>query len=206
MELINENFLKPTYFVDSDSKIVQSKATNLTTKAMTDAEKAIELFYYTRDEILYDPYDSLVSRKARYKASKTITEKKGWCIQKAVVLAALARAVGIPSRLHFADIQNHQTPEKLKKRNGNDVFIYHGYTDLFLNGKWIKATPAFNKSLCDKFGFKTVEFNGINDGILPSTTINGERYVEYLKDRGTDYDLPYKKMWITMINYYSNLK
>ena len=27
---------------------------------------------------------------------------------------------------------------------GTDLFVYHGYAELFLDGKWVKATPAFN--------------------------------------------------------------
>jgi transglutaminase-like putative cysteine protease len=196
-----EQYLAPTYFIDSDSDFVRSTAFRLTYNSVDKLEKAISLFYWTRDNIKYDAY-SLSSLKRHYKASKIIQEGKGWCVQKAILLTALARAVEIPARLHFADIRNYQTPDKLKKTIGTDVFLYHGYTDLYLNGKWVKATPAFNKELCDKFGYKTVEFDGIHNAILPARTLKNERYVEYLMDRGTNHDLPFKEIFMTFFEKY----
>jgi len=196
-----DKFLNPTYFINSDSDFVKKTANNIISNGVNKREKAIKLFYWTRDEIKYDAH-SLSSMRRRYKASAIIEKGQGWCVQKAVVLAALARVVDIPARLHFADIQNHQTPEKMKGKMGTDIFLYHGYTDLYLDGKWVKTTPAFNKELCDKFGYKTVEFDGIHDAILPSTTLNGEKYVEYLNDRGTDHELPFKEIFRTFYDYY----
>jgi transglutaminase-like putative cysteine protease len=196
-----ETYLNSTYFIDSDSKVVRKKANEIIKEVMDQKEKAIRLFYWTRDEIKYDAY-SLSSMRRRYKASNIIQQGKGWCVQKAVLLTALARAVGIPARLHFADIRNHQTPDKLKDMIGTDIFLYHGYTDFYLNDKWVKATPAFNKELCAKFGYKTVEFDGIHDAILPSTTLNGDKYVEYLNDRGTSHELPFKEIIRTFFDYY----
>ena len=196
-----ETSLSNSYFIDFDSEIVRKTASNIVKEAIDPKEKAIKLFYWTRDEIKYDAH-SLSSMRKRYKASAIIEKGQGWCVQKAVVLTALARAVDIPARLHFADIQNHQTPEKLKEKMGTNIFLYHGYTDLYIDGKWIKATPAFNKELCDKFGYKTVEFDGIHDAILPSTTLRGEKYVEYLKDRGTNHKLPFKEIFSAFYEYY----
>ena len=133
--------------------------------------------------------------KKKYKASNIIRKGRAWCVPKAVVLATLARAVKIPSRLHFADIRNHQITAKLKKEMGTDLFIFHGYTELYLNEKWIKATPAFNIELCQKFGHKPVEFDGINDGMLPKTTLDGQKHIEYISDRGIFADLPLKHIF-----------
>jgi transglutaminase-like putative cysteine protease len=196
-----DKYLEPTYFIDSDSDLVQTTASDLVSSLVDIKQKAIKLFYWTRDKIKYDAY-SLSSLKRQYKASKIIQEKKGWCVQKAIVLTALARAVGIPARLHFADIRNYQTPDKLKTTIGTDIFLYHGYTDFYLNGKWVKATPAFNKELCEKFGYNAVEFDGIHDAILPEKTLKDERYVEYLMDRGTNHDLPFKEIFKTFYEKY----
>ncbi len=196
-----KKYLSSTYFIDSDSEIVRQTANKIVKEAIDQKEKAIKLFYWTRDEIKYDAYN-LSSSRRRYKASKIIQEEKGWCVQKAVLLAALARAVYIPARLHFADIRNHQTPDKLKEIIGTDVFLYHGYTDLYLHNKWVKVTPTFNKELCDKFGYRTVEFDGIHDATLPSITLSGEKYVEYLNDRGTNHELPLKEIHHAFFEYY----
>ena len=196
-----ERYLSSDYFIDSDSEIVQQVANSIVKEAINLKEMAIKLFYWTRDEIKYDAY-SLSSSRRQYKASKIIQAGKGWCVQKAVLLTALARAVDLPARLHFADIRNYQTPEKLKEIIGTDIFLYHGYTELFLQEKWVKVTPTFNKELCDKFGYRTVEFDGIHDATLPDTTLNGEKYVEYLNDRGTSHELPFKDINRAFYEYY----
>jgi transglutaminase-like putative cysteine protease len=198
----SSTYLEPTYFIDSDSKYIKKLAQEITQNTKNEKEEAVKIFYWTRDRIYYDPYESFSSRKSWYKASNTIRRGKGWCVQKAIVLAALGRAIGIPTRLHFADIRNHKISEKQKSIMHTDVFIYHGYTDLFIDDKWVKATPAFNKELCIKFNLPTVEFNGTNDAILSPHTLNGEKYIEYLDDRGSDIDLPFKKMFRAFLEFY----
>ena len=108
----------------------------------------------------------------------------------------------IPSSLHFADIRNHRVPEKLKKAMKTNLFVYHGYTELFIDGSWLKATPAFNISLCEKFNLKTVEFDGVHDGMLPETTLDGQKYIEYIKDRGITSDFPFDTLFETIRKYY----
>jgi len=143
-----EKYLQPTYFLDADSETVQDLFQSLTSDKKTDKDKAIALFYWVRDKIPYDVY-SLSFDRANYKASAIINKKAGWCVPKAVTLAALARAAGIPSRLHFADIQNFQITDKLRESLKTDIFYYHGYTEFYINSAWIKATPAFNIELCE---------------------------------------------------------
>lgn len=200
-----EKYLEKTYFIDTDSELVFDIAYELTRDISDPIEKAKSIFYWTRDKIPYDPY-SLSFVKRNYKASNIIRKGRAWCVPKAVVLATLARAVKIPSRLHFADIRNHQITPKLKKEMGTDLFIFHGYTELYLNGKWIKATPAFNIELCQKFDHKSVEFDGINDGMLPKTTLDGQKHIEYLNDRGTFADLPLKHIFDVFMKTYMTTK
>ena len=188
-----EEYLLSTYFIDAESEIITNCANELVKEQENDVEKAKAIFYWTRDKIFYDPY-SFSPSKGDYKASRIVKKGKGWCVQKAVVLAALARAIGIPARLHFADIRNFQITLKLKEEMGTDLFLFHGYTELYLN-KWVKATPAFNIELCQKFGHRTVEFDGVNDAILSTKTLKGERHIEYLKDRGAYADLPFEEIF-----------
>ena len=182
-------YLQPTYFLDADTEAVKDLARSLAAGKATEVDKAVALFYWVRDEIRYDVY-SLSEDPADYRASAVMEKRMGWCVTKAVLLAALARAAGVPSRLHFADIRNYQISDKLRELMRTDLFFYHGYAEMHLNGAWVKATPAFNADLCHKMGHKTVEFDGISHGMLPETTLNNEKHVEYVKDRGTAPDLP----------------
>jgi transglutaminase-like putative cysteine protease len=188
-----DEYLQPTYFLDSDADAVKDLAGAITAGKATDVDKAVALFYWVRDEIRYDVY-SLSEDPADYRASAVIEKRVGWCVPKAVLLAALARAAGVSSRLHFADIRNHQISEKLLQVMQTDLFFYHGFTEMHLQGAWVKATPAFNAELCHKMAHKTVEFDGISHGMLPETTLNNEKHVEYVKDRGTAPDLPLEEI------------
>src|SRR5574341_322846 len=65
---------------------------------------------------------------------------------------AVARVVGIPARVGYADVRNHLSTPKLRELVGGDLFVWHGYAELHLEGRWVKATPAFNLTLCERFG------------------------------------------------------
>lgn len=198
---IENKYLKSTYFIDWNNPIILNIVNKLKNNSNT-IENAQKIFYFARDQVKYDPYEGFSTRRIKYKASNIIKAGKGWCVQKACVLATLARAIEIPSRLHFADIRNHQITDKLLELMGTDIFVFHGYTELLLNEKWIKATPAFNIELSDKFNHKSVEFDGIHDAILPKTTLNGEEHIEYVRDRGIFYDFPFKKIFQVLSEYY----
>jgi len=186
-------YLKPTFVIDSNSKVIQEKAAWLIEKYNSQKEKAKELFYFVRDKIKYNPYLAL-SPIEEYRASKTLQRKEGFCIQKAVVLTTLARAVGIPARLAFADIRNHLAPKELTELMGTNIFFYHGYSELWLSNKWVKATPAFNIEMCNKFDIKPVEFDGVKDAIFHERNERGELHIEYMKHHGTFADLPFKEI------------
>ena len=97
------------------------------------------------------------------RASAVLATGYGWCVTKAALLAAAARAAGIPARLGFADVRNHLSTERMRATMATDVFVWHGYTELWLQGAWRKATPAFNVELCERFGLLPLEFDGRND-------------------------------------------
>lgn len=190
-----ETYLRSTYFLDLDSKTVRELAQSLTSTERTDTDNAVSLFYWVRDKIQYDVYN-VSHDPADFKASAVIKKKSGWCVPKAVVLAALVRAAGIPSRLHFADIQNFQITDKTREMLKTDIFYYHGYTEIYLDKKWMKATPAFNIELCEKMGHKVVAFDGVSHGMLPAMTHDGKKHIEYLNDRGVSADLPLDEMFL----------
>ena len=193
-------YLKPTFVIDSDSEVMKEKAVLLTEKYDSQKEKAKELFYFVRDEIKYNPYPSHSIED--YCASKTLERGEGYCVQKAVVLTALARAVGIPARLGFADIRNHLAPKELIEIMGTNIFVYHGYSELWLNNKWVKATPAFNIEMCNKFDLKPVEFDGVTDAVFHERNKKGELHIEYIKYHGTFADLPFEEIMQAFIDQY----
>ena len=197
-------YLQPTFFIDCDSPQIVDFARRITKGIHSDIEKAIRLYYAVRDEIFYDPY-GIDSNPESLKASAVLKKRSGFCVTKAILLAAVTRAEKIPSRLGFADVKNHLTSERLKQLMQTDVFVFHGYTEIFLENKWVKATPAFNLSLCEKSGIRPLEFNGKKDSIFHPYDKEGKQHMEYLRDRGKFPDLPYNNMFAVLEKHYPEL-
>lgn len=182
-------YLRPTPFIESEHPAVVAFAREATRGSATTRDRAVGLYYAVRDGIRYDPYTTRLDPEV-FKASTTLERKATFCVPKAILLAAVARAEGIPARLCFADVRNHLTTPRLLLAMRTDVFAYHGFTELWLGDRWIKATPTFNLSLCEKFGVKPLEFDGAHDATLHPFDQEGRRHMEYLRDRGSHADLP----------------
>jgi transglutaminase-like putative cysteine protease len=181
-------YLQAASFIDSSHQaVVEFSKRNASGK--TDRERAISLYYAVRDDIRYNPFLDFSDRET-FRASSVLAADQGFCIGKAALLAACARVAGIPARVGFADVRNHLTSPRLAETMGSDLFVYHGYTDLHLDGKWVKATPAFNLALCERFRVKPLEFDGRTDSIFHPFDADNRRHMEYLRDRGTFADVP----------------
>jgi transglutaminase-like putative cysteine protease len=193
-------YLQPTFYIDSDAQAVIEFA-RAHVKGETDTDRAISLFQAVRDEILYDPYNIVLLPK-EFKASTIIEKRKGYCVAKAIALAAVARATGIPSRVGFADVKNHLSTERLRKLMKTDVFIFHGYSELLLEGRWLKVTPTFNMSLCEKFGVRPLEFDGKSDCLFHEFDRKGNRHMQYLHDHGAFADVPFERIVVELQRHY----
>ena len=181
-------------FADSDHPDVIAFAEEATKDATTDREKAVALFYAVRDGIRYDPY-VMCDDPETYRASHVLKTKVSYCIPKSVLLVAAARAVGLTARLGFADVRNHLNTEKLRERMGDsDLFVWHGYAEFLLDGKWVKVTSAFNIELCERFGVTPLEFDGEHDALLHPFTADGRDHMEYVTERGAFDELPFEEI------------
>ncbi len=196
-----ERYLKPTFFLNWDHPEVSKLASRLIRGVKTEGEQARRLFYFVRDELRYDPYVPFEHRKD-YQAHTILRRRRGYCLQKAIVLATLARACGIPSRLRLADVRNHLVPPRLAEMMKTDLFYYHGYDELFLHGRWIKVTPTFDDTLCHRFNLIPVEFDGYHDALLHPRTREGRLHVEYVNQRGHFEDFPYDEVLAGFKTYY----
>lgn len=166
--------------------------------------QATALYYAVRDGFRYDPYD-LVLTPAGLSASRVLRTGRGWCVTKAVLLAAACRAVGIPAKVGFADVRNHLSTARLRQTMKTDVFYWHGYTSILIEDRWLKATPAFNIGLCEKFGLLPLEFDGTADSIYHPFDRTGQRHMEYLAMRGEYADVPLAAMAQTFAEYYGHM-
>lgn len=192
--------LAPTVLIDSDNPEVIAFAQKHAV-GTTDRERAVALYYAVRDGFRYDPYHIDFSVKGMT-ASTVLVKKYGWCVPKAALLAAVCRVVGIPAKVGYADVRNHMSTERMRQMMNTDVYMWHGYTDILLDGVWRKATPAFNIELCDRFGLLPLEFDGREDSIYHPYDKAGHRHMEYILQRGSFDDVPLEAMVADFKKYY----
>lgn len=194
-------YLTPTQCIDSENPDIVSLMESLVSEDVTDVANALALYYWVRDNIRYNPYTVDFTLES-FLASAVLQAGEGWCVPKAILLAALCRAAGIPTKLGYADVRNHLSTERMRKQMDTDVFYFHGYCTLYLQGAWVKATPAFNIELCEKFGLKPLEFDGLNDSLYHAFDQAGNQHMEYLRDRGEYADLPFEELMSTYREHY----
>ncbi len=200
------DYLKPTSFVDSDSVPVRDFAASALRgfENASPTEKAIRLFDVVRDRIKYDPFNIGVTPHD-YRASTVAQRPSNYCVPKAILLAAVLRAAGIPAAPGFADVKNHLNSAKLSDLMGTDLFIYHGYVALWLDGKMFKVTPAFNTELCQRFGVRELVFDGKSDALFHEFDTQNRRHMEYVNDRGWFVDPPIDRLLSDMHTTYPKL-
>jgi transglutaminase-like putative cysteine protease len=181
-------YLKPGRYIDSGNPAVAAFSREHV-KGGSERDRAVSLYYAVRDGIRYNPFLDF-GRPEAFTASAVLGAGEGFCIGKAALLAACARAAGIEARVGFADVKNHLTSPKLAETMGTDLFVYHGFSELRIDGRWVKSTPAFNLDLCRRFRVKPLEFDGVNDSIFHPFDEDERRHMEYVRDRGSFADVP----------------
>lgn len=166
-------------------------------------EQALQLYYLVRDGFLYDPYH-LDLRPAALICSHILTKKRAWCVEKAIVLATCARALGIPAKVGYAIVTNHLGDEKLELYLKRKEIVFHGYVELFLEGKWVICTPAFDSRVCRINGVPPLNWNGKEDSLFQAFK-GEEQFMEYIHYYGTFADVPVELMNAEMKKYYPHL-
>jgi transglutaminase-like putative cysteine protease len=191
-----ERFTRPTAFLDYESDAVQNFIDHAVKDRSADrTANAVDLYYAVRDGVFYEVYGASLSPEG-LRASHTATVNSGFCLHKSALYAAAVRALGIPSRLVYGDVRNHLASPRLLEHIGGDVF-FHGLTQVYLEGKWVKATPVFNKLLCKLYGMQPLEFDGLGDSLYHPFGGDGTA-MEFLTDHGSFDDVPYDFVIETM--------
>jgi transglutaminase-like putative cysteine protease len=128
-ELLKPHLL-PTYILQSDHPEIQKKAGDIVSAKDDPVTKARKLTDWVYRNIEKRPVLSIPN------ALETLRLKKGDCNEHAVLLAALARASGIPAQVEAGVVyQNRQ-------------FYYHAWNVLFL-GQWITADATMGQLPAD---------------------------------------------------------
>ena len=197
-------YLSPAEFIDSDHAAVRAKASALAGAVSDPVERARVLYRAVRDDIRYDPYIDYTNPET-YRASSVLAQGHAYCVGKASLYVALCRASGIPARLGLADVKNHLATPRLLELVGTDVFAYHGYVEVMPGHEWIKATPTFNVSLCQKLGVPPLDFSGESDALLQPFDAKGREFMSYVAQHGTFFEVPVKFLISEMTRLYPKL-
>ncbi|MGE3992577.1 transglutaminase-like domain-containing protein [Pseudorhodoplanes sp.] len=198
---INDIFLAAAEYIDSDHRSIYQFVQTRVGHLGTDVEKAHILYRCVRDEVRYDPYVDYTDLST-YRASAVLAQGKGYCVGKSALFCALCRAAEIPARIGLADVRNHLATARLLNMTRTDIFVLHGYVELYLDRRWVKATPTFDAALCRKLDVNVLEFNGIDDALLQPFSADGRTFMEYSRIHGTFFDVPAKFVMHTMMRCY----
>jgi len=198
------DYLSAAAFVDSGDSAIRAFAHQALGGAKTAKDKALALYGAVRDSIQYDPYVDFLD-PAVFRASDVLRAGKGFCVGKSALLTAAARAAGIPARPGYADVRNHLTSKRLQDLVDGDIFYWHSYTELNIDGKWVKCTPAFDAALCARAKIAPLDFDGVNDSLFHPFDPAGRRHMEYLRDRGAFADVPFATIIADFKKFYPKL-
>jgi transglutaminase-like putative cysteine protease len=181
-------YLAPADYVDSDHPLITARARQLCAYAGAGAGPgaARAIYYFVRD-LRYEGGD--FEDLEIYRASSVLAAGRGYCVGKAALCAALARAAGIPARLGFADVRNHLASPRLLAAMATDVFAWHGYAQLFLRGRWVSVSPTFDIAACERAGVAPLDFDGEHHALLQSFDGSGAT-MSYIKRHGVFHDVP----------------
>lgn len=197
-------YLNQTYYLDFESAPIQNLIEDVQSESATSQDKAVKLYKRVRDKWLYNPYHISLSKES-YKASLIAEKSSGNCIEKSIVLIAALRGLGIPARLHLGKVKNHIAVERLTEKFGTNELTPHGMVNVLLNGKWLKMSPAFNATLCEKFNVEPLEFDGENDSFLQPYNQEGNKFMEYIEDYGFFEDVPLDFMKANVKAHYPHI-
>ena len=199
-----ENYLAATYYFDFKSPAIQTFVVEVTNHNMTAKEKAVKLYFAVRDGWFYDAYQ-IHTEKVDYRSSQIAQRDRGHCIDKSTLLISCLRSAAIPARLHLVKVRNHIAVERIIERFGTDELTPHAFVEMYLDGRWIGATPAFNKTLCEKLDVAPLDFDGEQESLFQPFSRSGGKFMEYLADYGTFEDIPFDFIRQNMIEHYPGI-
>ena len=181
------DYLSSSYFYDYDHELIQDFVSEFSYGS--ELAKAVGLYYKVRDGWRYSPYGVSI-KKEYWKASYISTKELGHCLDKSILYVTGLRALGIPARVRLAKVINHIAVENLIEKLGTNELTPHGMVDVYLQGKWVKASPAFNKELCERCEVAPLEFDGQSDSVFQEYNREGKQFMEYIEDYGHFEDFP----------------
>jgi hypothetical protein len=183
-----EDAVGSTDVIEADAPAIRALADRVAGDA-EGTEAARLLFDWVRDEITYDMAPDVEARED-WRATATLERGRGFCQQKAVLLASLLRSRGIPAGIVLQDLLDHKIPPHYVEFLGSQRLELHGLTCAFLDGRWVRLDATLPRSFAERKRYRLVEFDGTGDAVLAETDADGNPHFEILEELGTWPDLP----------------
>lgn len=187
-----ESCLTPTRYLESTHPAIVDRVERLRVREFAPSARAAILFRFVRDEIRYEFMAKITPDE--YLASHVLQEAKGFCVQKAVLLCALSRASEVPCAIVLSDLIDHSLSPKIAKALGTKTMFHHGLNAFYLDGRWLKVDASLSPDVTKRKGYRTVDFDGTAEALLPATTLAGDPHATYARFHGTYADLPFDQM------------
>jgi hypothetical protein len=149
---------KPTVWLQSDDRKLKAIAAPIAAMQISDARK-MELLRQTAK-----PYLGRVDFTGHYSALETLSRHAADCTEAAVLLAALGRAAGIPTRVANGLVYSRESYHGV-----SNAWMPHSWTLAFVDGKW----RSFDLAL-DEFDSTHIALH-VSDGDERSLLAAGQR-------------------------------
>ena len=198
-------YLNSTYFFNYEHPGVKLFVEKNTSRTQTPTENAIQLFYAVRDGWQYKA-EKIFFHKKDWQTSSILKRESGHCMDKANVLIAAFRLIGLPARLHLVKVRNHIAAERVMEKFQTDELTPHAFAEVYLRQKWIAVTPTFNQALCEKLDVEPLDWDGASNALFQQFSRSGHQFMEYLADYGHFADLPFDFVFQNMYDHYPGLR
>ncbi|GIX01517.1 MAG: hypothetical protein KatS3mg112_0454 [Thermogutta sp.] len=160
--------IEPNLWIQSDASQIRAIARSIAEDAKGPAALAVGLERYVFQTVKNRDYN-----QAFLSALDVLRSQEGDCTEHAVLLAALARASKIPSRVAVGLVYHR------------DAFYYHMWTELLINGCWIGFDATRGNGGIDagyiKFGHDSLGGSDAMTAFLPMTKLLGQIKIEIVK-------------------------
>ena len=180
-----KNYLEPGKYINSSDQRIVNQAGDMM-KYCSDKKQVIDrTFHFVRDRIIYEPN----VEKYPQKASEVLVFGRGNAADKACLLAALFRNLGIPAGIKFLQIRDM----KCGRKTGNYLIpnlVWHAVTDIYLDGHWVKLDACFDRWFAIGRHFDAVRFDGSHDALLPEKDWDGQPNYVIIEETELFTDFP----------------
>ncbi len=171
------DYLRASTMCDIEDVRVKRLAKKAVKGCKTPAEKADALRKYVTDYVNDKGLDVGFAT-----ASEVARNRQGDCTEHGVLLAALARAAGLPARGVSGIVQ---IPGSSSPTAGPGAFGYHMWTQVYINDQWVDIDAALRQTDCDPthiaLAIMPLNDEGMLDSIMSLLPLLGRLQIEVIE-------------------------